>query len=151
MPAALDYSSPLYSNPSRSAMLNQRAHWPLRFGLASMFSFEGTEKLPEILATFTAGGLPEDSGTWIAAAQLITAGLIIAGGWSGWRALACTFLTRAGAALGIPTVLAGMPVESWNTLASAADNPEQLATQPNFLILCLLAYFAMARGSEGRA
>jgi len=128
MSTALNYSSPLaYTKLFQTGALDRRAHWPLRFGLASIFSLEGTDKLPDILAALNTGALPQDSGTLIAASQLITAALIVAGGWQGWRGFFGNFLTRAGAALGIPTLLTSMPGETWNNLAATA------MTQRNWL------------------
>jgi|GEM_PF-6708993 len=149
MSTVLNYSSPLaYSKLFQHGALDRQAHWPLRFGLASIFSLEGTDKLPGIVAALGDGTLPQDSGTLIAAAQLITAALIVTGGWRGWRGVFGNFLTRAGAALGIPTLITSLPGETWTNLAATADNPSQLAAQPTFLIFCLLAYFLMARTGE---
>ncbi len=144
MPATLNYSSDLYTNPSRLNALDRRAHWPLRFGLAGIFGWDCAEKLPEIISALQSASLPEDAATLVAAAQLITATLIVVGGVFG------NFITRTGALIGIPTLLTGAPLSAWADMGLSSETAGSIASQPDILVLSLLAYFMMSRGPTAR-
>ncbi len=123
--------------------LSNHAHWLLRIAIASVFLFHGLTKFPELAGFAQMMGLPLIVALAVALAEVIGAGLILAGG------LGPAWFTRLGSILLIPIMLGAIVKVHWGqwSFVPSSTHPMGGFEFQAFIVL-ILGYLLFSRVSQ---
>lgn len=122
--------------------LSTYAHWALRFALASVFIFHGTEKFTGLTGFAQMMGLPYVVAFLVAAAELTGGTLILFGGVSR------DWITRLGGALLLPVMLGAIGMVHWGQWSFAPSTDYPMGGSEFQVTLLLLSLYFVLKGNR---